>query len=102
MAVKSPLQVSGKSANSVSLTFPPRYKLTDLVADQDFKTQEKGEKMADFKEGDIVQLKSGGPKMTVKAIDDDGEALCQWFSGSKLQQGFFEPHTLTKEQDTSE
>ena len=32
-----------------------------------------------IKAGDVVQLKSGGPKMTVGWVED-GEALCQWFS----------------------
>jgi uncharacterized protein YodC (DUF2158 family) len=28
--------------------------------------------------GDVVQLRSGGPKMTVKWAEN-GEACCQWF-----------------------
>lgn len=50
-----------------------------------------------FKKGDIVKLKSGGPKMTV---DDPMSAIgggtveCQWFAGSKLQQGYFDPESL--------
>ena len=33
--------------------------------------------------GDVVQLKSGGPLMTIAWIDDNGEAYCEWFDGSK-------------------
>jgi uncharacterized protein YodC (DUF2158 family) len=32
-----------------------------------------------FKEGDVVKLKSGGPKMTIERIDSDQSALCIWF-----------------------
>ena len=28
--------------------------------------------MEKFKQGDVVQLKSGGPKMTVKSLNDEG------------------------------
>jgi len=35
-----------------------------------------------FKMGDIVQLKSGGPPMTVRSIEAiNGECLCEWFGG---------------------
>jgi uncharacterized protein YodC (DUF2158 family) len=41
--------------------------------------------------GDVVQLKSGGPKMTVQAMQKDGTAWCQWFSGDAAA---FHPHSL--------
>jgi uncharacterized protein YodC (DUF2158 family) len=44
--------------------------------------------MAEFRVGDIVQLKSGGPKMTVAESNPSnvkGRLLCQWFAGSKLE-----------------
>ena len=49
-----------------------------------------------IKVGDLVELKSGGPKMTVKEIGPFGrnEILCQWFGGKKLEQGFFHPDSL--------
>ncbi len=34
--------------------------------------------MAEFKAGDTVRLKSGGPLMTIHSIKN-GEAWCQWF-----------------------
>jgi uncharacterized protein YodC (DUF2158 family) len=66
--------------------------------------------MAKFKEGDIVQLKSGGPKMTVSSIEGPEMTLssihtsastedrplyhCRWFAGSKLQDGNFSESVL--------
>ncbi len=34
--------------------------------------------MADFKQGDVVRLKSGGPAMTVETTEG-GETVCVWF-----------------------
>lgn len=36
-----------------------------------------------FKIGEIVELKSGGPKMTVTEIIATGKVRCSWFVGSK-------------------
>lgn len=56
-----------------------------------------------FKIGDIVQLKSGGPKMTVVPssppiftlnAEEAEEIKCQWFAGSNLKFGFFDPNAL--------
>lgn len=41
-----------------------------------------------FKIGDIVQLKSGGPKMTVTAVLEKAVQTA-WFAGSKKEQGAF-------------
>jgi len=35
-----------------------------------------------FKVGDVVQLKSGGPKMTVTEELTDGKLRCVWFAGA--------------------
>ncbi|MCF0174263.1 MAG: DUF2158 domain-containing protein [Bacteroidales bacterium] len=52
-----------------------------------------------FKNGDIVCLKSGGPKMTVMEESKiDGDMVrCIWFDeeNNKLS-GYFEPNTLVK------
>jgi uncharacterized protein YodC (DUF2158 family) len=71
--------------------------------------------MEQLKIGDIVQLKSGGPKMTVqrilgsdnsnlglKAADEflkmrgfkDEDVICQWFEGSSLRDGTFKAESL--------
>lgn len=39
--------------------------------------------MNEFKEGDTVQLKSGGPVMTVDSDQGDGTVWCIWFSTAK-------------------
>jgi uncharacterized protein YodC (DUF2158 family) len=67
--------------------------------------------------GDIVQLKSGGPKMTIqrvigsdksnfglKAADEyfkirgftDGDVICQWFEGDNLRDGTFKVSSLIR------
>ena len=51
--------------------------------------------MSKFKEGSVIQLKSGGPKMTVSEITPTGEHYrCQWFTGSKLEEGYFPEEAL--------
>ena len=68
--------------------------------------------------GDVVQLKSGGPKMTVqrvigsdnsnlglKASDEflklkgfkDGDVICNWFEASSLRDGTFKAESLNRE-----
>ncbi len=51
-----------------------------------------------FKAGDMVQLKSGGPRMTIREIEDwDGgpRAWCQWFQGTDSKEGVFPLTSLT-------
>jgi len=56
--------------------------------------------MADYKEGDILQLNSGGPKMTYSGSTDQyGKMYCQWFAGSKLESGYFKPGMLKPAKD---
>jgi len=55
-----------------------------------------------FEEGAIVELKSGGPKMTVQSFGDIGAAgkyICQWFAGKKLETGRFTPKQLKRSED---
>lgn len=54
--------------------------------------------MSQFKVGDTVRLKSGGPVMTIVAIGQyrgSEKAECQWFDGSKLVKETFPPDSLT-------
>ena len=50
--------------------------------------------MHDLKAGDVVQLKSGGPKMTLKHIDEYGSAYCQWFAGAEIKGSSFDLPSL--------
>lgn len=67
--------------------------------------------MANFKEGDVVQLNSGGMEMTVNYVvgtggehDDmfkisgykDGDVSCEWFNNNKIEKGMFKSSTITK------
>jgi uncharacterized protein YodC (DUF2158 family) len=48
---------------------------------------------ASFKVGDVVQLKSGGPIMTIAEINGD-DAYCEWFSSGKQSEGSFKMTSL--------
>jgi uncharacterized protein YodC (DUF2158 family) len=52
-----------------------------------------------LKAGDTVELKSGGPMMTVEVVFDDGEVKCVWFAGEKQQTHIFADSSLVKSQD---
>ena len=53
-----------------------------------------------FKSGDAVQLKSGGPKMTIsKNSHITGSYDCKWFAGSKLNVGTFAEDELQPYQE---
>ena len=51
-----------------------------------------------WKEGDVVRLKSGGPKMVVDRVkyfsDDSASVYCVWFVGSEKQECDFPPDAL--------
>jgi uncharacterized protein YodC (DUF2158 family) len=58
--------------------------------------------MASFKVGDVVQLKSGGPPMTVDGLPGQKlnyqqgptEYWCTWFKGATRDEGGFGEHLL--------
>ena len=54
--------------------------------------------MTEFKPGDVVMLKSGGPKMTVDQIGDSASnremVWCDWFEGNKKFNDSFPPTSL--------
>jgi uncharacterized protein YodC (DUF2158 family) len=52
-----------------------------------------------FTAGDVVQLKSGGPIMTVRWCEDQYgtlTAFCDWFEGTKDKNGTYMPAQLRK------
>jgi uncharacterized protein YodC (DUF2158 family) len=50
-----------------------------------------------FRVGDVVQLKSGGPLMTVDGSDDNGMIVCSWFGRkAKRRQDRFAEATLQR------
>lgn len=50
--------------------------------------------MLNIEVGDKVQLKSGGPVMTVKKIDTPESILCVWFKDVELTSANFLQETL--------
>ncbi|WP_439605623.1 YodC family protein [Hydrogenophaga sp.] len=61
--------------------------------------------LTQHKIGDVVILKSGGPTMTVHAIDDYSNlglavgVLCVWFDHSKRVEDVFHPDTTQRYTD---
>lgn len=51
--------------------------------------------MSDFTVNDVVQLKSGGPPMTVEKIEGD-RVFCVWFEAKKVHRETFAAGNLEK------
>jgi uncharacterized protein YodC (DUF2158 family) len=54
--------------------------------------------MTPIKPGDQVRIKSGGPMMTVSAVEDD-VAVCIWFEGKTQKLDRFNLVTLLNKAD---
>ena len=52
--------------------------------------------MEDFEIGDVVQLRSGGPRMTVHSLVPDCDVVCQWFEGNEVHEESFPREVLRK------
>ena len=50
----------------------------------------------EFKKGDVVRLKSGGPRMTISSVEDDGRFFCLWFDGNDQKQKIFDGAVLMR------
>jgi uncharacterized protein YodC (DUF2158 family) len=51
-----------------------------------------------FKVGDVVQLKSGGPRMTITEVSTGGPIsyACTWFEGADQRFGHFLEATIKR------
>ena len=52
--------------------------------------------MEDFEIGDVIQLRSGGPRMTVRGLLSDGDVVCRWFDGNAVHEESFPSAALNK------
>jgi uncharacterized protein YodC (DUF2158 family) len=52
--------------------------------------------MEELEIGHVVQLRSGGPKMTVHSLDSDDDVLCQWFEGREMHEENFLKEVVKK------
>lgn len=48
----------------------------------------------DIKAGDVVVLKSGGPKMTAASVHPNGVVGCYWFAEAQIREADFVGATL--------
>jgi len=53
-----------------------------------------------FKIGDLVKLKSGGPAMTVRELRADEEVLCEWFDKNVYSKEIFHQAQLRELKDS--
>jgi len=57
--------------------------------------------MSELKVGDVVRLKSGGPKMTVEDVKPNPAGIiCTWFGEAEITSSYFQPQTLEKVQES--
>ena len=58
--------------------------------------------MEQFKVGDTVVMKAGGPKMTILRVEDDPTdwIQCRWFDGKKFNTELFPPDSLRQADDS--
>ena len=49
-----------------------------------------------FGPGDVVQLKSGGPVMTVEEDFDDSSVICRWFEKNQVKSDVFKRTSLQR------
>lgn len=61
-------------------------------------------KHGNWREGDVVTLKSGGPSMTISGFHDSSNdsVQCMWFAGNDRKVDWFHPNTLKLVPDDAE
>ena len=55
--------------------------------------------MPELEIGDVVRLRSGGPKMTVQQRTSPGTLNCTWFLEEELKRSSFTEDSLEKVED---
>ena len=55
--------------------------------------------MEQLRLGDVVQLKSGGPLMTISDAGSQGYWICSWFDGKVNKTAGFKAEALKKAAD---
>ena len=55
--------------------------------------------MAQFRTGQVVQLKSGGPRMTITGYSQLGNAICRWFQNGTSHEETFPDDALNLVRD---
>jgi uncharacterized protein YodC (DUF2158 family) len=74
---------SEQTSAGVSMKSWDHFSIFDGLAWEDGMTTE-------IQVGDVVKLKSGGPAMTITAIDETSKkAFCEWFESTEQHQGTF-------------
>ena len=84
--------VGGMGCAGARTNYEPQHAASAVLSAFDNKTAS-----SDVSVGDVVTLKSGGPKMTVVHAEENGEFWCQWFhTDGTISGNHFPSATLTK------
>lgn len=58
--------------------------------------------MANWKKGDVVVSKSGGPLMDIQLVRSDGILECSWFVANELKFGQFASESVNPKPEGSQ
>jgi len=65
-----------------------------FISPLDFLKETKMTEVVNFKNGDVVQLKSGSPTMTIDTALTSGTVRCKWFAGNDVKVEDFHEESL--------
>ncbi|STX29971.1 Uncharacterized small protein [Legionella beliardensis] len=54
-----------------------------------------------LKVGDVVKLKSGGPRMTISYLGKEEQIECIWFDGNNKSKGYFHKDSVKLDDSSS-
>lgn len=85
-----------RACNQFKSGLVARMPIAQAIADAERRGEERARAATQFKDGDLVVLKSGGPVMTVDSQGRDDEIVgCRWFRmDGKLESEFFHSECL--------